>query len=539
MSMPLRNARTRAALWGGVLWLSAVGVVSAADKKVHVDVERSLNKQDEAADAAEAEVKKGARNFKAVLLLLGDKSVQVRDAVVEELVKTWSDDDLKVLEKGFKLRQPMIVEGLAEVYELKALKFGAEAIAGALNTRWPDETNTALLRALAVVGSDKQWRDIEKLYKRSKRNFRVRGECLHALASIDPKKARKMVDEAVEDKEFGVRIMALELLARSDPKAMIKTATSFIKQSDKDREDIWSFRLLFASLDNLSALRERTPHKAELKAAIEAMIARLDKARGRAQYELGVSLTAVTGMANLAPEHFAWKSWWDVKKDVWEPKDAPKKDDKTKKKKGKKDEEEKDPGERMGSVVRFHGIPIHSLRLTFCQDVSGGMKNPVGGRDSDTPAKLVISKQELEKVLTGVDEAAYVNLLYFATFYYKCAPSPVPVKKARKALIAYNKKQDIPDKRGHGRSNLYDTIAFAISQPDIDSVYLLTEGGPTEGKYLETDRFMRHLKRLNVYYRVRVYTLLMGTSRSGAKFLEEVAKSTGAKFYDLKKLKKN
>ena len=73
---------------------------------------------------------------------------------------------------------------------------------------------------------------------------------------------------------------------------------------------------------------------------------------------------------------------------------------------------------------------------------------------------------------------------------------------------------------------------------DFDTIFFLSEGGPTEGKFLRTPRFMHHLARLNVYQRVQVHCLQVTTSTFGEKFLRRLSDETGGKFYDYDTIKK-
>ncbi|MDF1660638.1 MAG: hypothetical protein P1V97_02615 [Planctomycetota bacterium] len=506
---------------------SLTNTAEAGDPNVHVDVKRSLSKQKDAADAAAKVVQQGPKSFSAIVNLLADPAAPVRDKVIAELRK-WPTENIAKLAKGLRAKNSLVIEGIAEVAGEKKVKELVPDLIKALSFKKSEDAPSAVFHALAEIGDDSAWKPVLKYYKGQKRNFRLRGDALYALSKMNANEALPLVKAALKDKLLATRVMALVILSDLDRKTAASAATTFMKGSVKERDKVWAPKLLFVALDVLTAMEKRSDLKAELSAAIDQMIVLLEKAKGREQHELGVTLRGLTGAKNLAPDHLAWKSWWSARKADWEPKDKPKKT-----KKG----EDADAG-MTGSVVRFHGIPIHSLRVAFVQDVSGGMKNPVGGRKSDTPAKLTVSKEELNKVLKLINDAAYVNLLYFATYFYKGAPKPVPIKKLRRKLMDYNNKQQIPGKSGHGRSNIFDVTRFAIAQPNIDTVYILTEGGPTEGKYVDRKRFMKHLSRINVYYRARVHTLLMGSSSDGPPFLRALAKTTGAEFYDLKKLKK-
>jgi hypothetical protein len=503
------------------------GEAKDKDGQVFVDPKRSLKKQEDAAKEAAKVVQKGPGEANAILALLTDPAAPVRDKVVSELSK-WTPDNILKLSKGLRTKNSLVIEGLSEVIEEGKVVGAVPSLLIALAYKKSEEAPVAVLRALAACADPTAYKDVAKYYKREKRNFRWRGEALRTLVKLNPGESKATLEEAFKDKLHGVRIMALVLTAELDRKAGVVKATQFLLGSLKARDKIWAPRLLFASLDTLSGLDKREDLKEELSGAIDAMIVLLQKAKGREKHELGLTLKELTGEKNLAPDALSWKTWWTARRAKWEPKDKAKK-------KSKKAAEEEKSG---ASVVRFHGIPIFSKRLTFVQDISGGMKNPIGGRGSNTLPKLTVSKTELNKVLKSLSDDAFVNLLYFASYFYKCAPKPVLAKKFRRKLMDYNNQQQIPGTKGHGRSNIYDTVHYGITQPNIDTIYVLTEGGPTEGKFVDRRRFMKHLKRINLYYRVRVHTLLMGSASDGPPFLKALAASTGGEFYDLKKLKK-
>lgn len=494
----------------------------------YVDVERSMTKQEDAAKAAAALVSEGPARAEDMLRHLAETSAYVRDRLVKTLIDDATDETLAALAKGLKTSNDLLIESLGEVYEAKASAAVRELLIKALERRkLGDDARIACLRALAAAGPDDQAvKAVAKLYKRERRSFRLKGEALRSLAILEPDKARARIDEAAADKLRGLRMMAIDLLVRREPKAGAVLAARWIAGRGKDRDKVWAPRQLFAALHALRSIEKRSALKAELGAAIEAMIGALDGALGREKTELGETLTDISGAEDLAPEAFAWKSWWEARRDSWEPKDKPKK--------GKEK-----AGEEKGvaTQVRFHGVPIDSLQVAFIQDISGGMKNPTKGRGSKSPSKLSVSKQELNQVFAKLDDAASVNVIYFASYFFACGPKPFPIKKARKKLIAFNAKQAIPTKRGHGRSNLYDSVRYALEQPNIDTIFILTEGGPSAGKIIDKGRFMKDIERLNVFYRVRIQTLLLGTSSEGASFLRALAETTEGRYHDLKKLR--
>ncbi|MFQ5653696.1 MAG: hypothetical protein ACE5GW_03065, partial [Planctomycetota bacterium] len=304
-------------------------------------------------------------------------------------------------------------------------------------------------------------------------------------------------------------------------------ATALIREPPRDRGGVWGGRLLSAALDTLRGVEGRSKLREPLVLAIDAVIARLPEAEARARRDLIEALKDVTGVRDLPDAPYAWEGWWRMQREKWQPPAG-------RARPGKKGagEDAAEEGEGRTGVVRYHGIPVDSLRVTFLMDLSGDMGRGIDGSwESEGPTRLDVSKEELDRVLRKLHERAYVNVVTFASFFYSASEAPLSLKRARGRFLDFNSKQKIPRKRGHSRGNIYDALAFTVTRPHVDTVYLLTEGAPTEGKFHDYGRFLSHFRRLNRYSRVKVYTLLMGkTGGRNRAFLQELAEGTGGSF---------
>ena len=327
-----------------------------------------------------------------------------------------------------------------------------------------------------------------------------------------------------------------------------------IKEDLSKKARGWDARILFCALDVLAGWEARSGDPALFKEAVDAEIARLAEAEGLSKYRLAQALKELTG-EELGDDAEIWRGWWQSRRDDFPIKDKVPPPAPEKKKRGKKDEPQdgdklpgegkdgaggrEETGKAARTLVRFHGIPIHSTRLLFAQDVSGGMNGPMDKDASDSPTKMAFSSGELKRVLKALDEEVWTNVCFFASEYTFTAERLFPVKRAREQLLSFvGEKAVTPSGRALGRSNLYDTLSVAFQDPEVDTVFFLSEGGPTEGQFLETDRFMEHLVRQNRYSRVQVHCLQVTTSTYGEKFLKRLSDDTGGNYYDLEFLKK-
>ena len=195
-------------------------------------------------------------------------------------------------------------------------------------------------------------------------------------------------------------------------------------------------------------------------------------------------------------------------------------------------------GSGRGSVLRYFNIPIYSKKLTFMLDLSGGMDRPLDGQGADGPPRIMIAKEELKKTVEALPGDTEVNVLFFASAYYAAAPRLVPVGKMRQKLVQYVDQQQIPTERHTNRGNIFCTLRLALTQPAIDTVFMLSEGNPTEGQYIDLKRFLRHLTILNRYCKTRIHALFIGSAKSAERYLQAVAvEGGGGKFYDVKQIR--
>jgi HEAT repeat protein len=524
-------------------WLALTGSLLAASTALagpegppYFDAGRNITEQADAARDAKRAVQAGEFDANQVLQWFVDPSGQVRDEVFKALVARNDPDLLAQIEGGLRHRDPFVAAGVAELYGECGYEAGREALERhGLGSR---EEMVALesVWALEALGSADSGDALERAHSRS-RSWRVKGDALIALATCDPDRAGPLAVEALEDRDPPVRIAALEALRRLDQHQAAEAAVAFIEDDGLGRSAAgWKNRLLFCSLDVLAGWCDRSADPELARRAVDALIERLDELEeGLPKHRVGLALGDLTNEGGMGADAEVWSGWWDARRDSFVPAD---KDPEDVVWRGSDTPSRPETGGGMTTRVRFHGIPVYSNRLIFSQDVSGGMNNPLNSDDDDSPTKMDFSKNELINVLEALKdrEDCGVNVVFFATDFYKPADQLLPLRRAHGQLTQFIRNQQTPSGRAMARSNLYDVLEFAISDPEIDTVFFLSEGGPNEGRFVDRTRLLRHLDRTNVYARVIVHCLQVSTSRSGATFLRHVAETLQGRFYDLEYL---
>jgi len=500
--------------WGVItLLFLTVTPVWAGTTPPYYDKNRSLKRQWEAANKAKKAVRDGAKPDE-VFSFLANPSAHVRDAVYKELIKSAPDGQLKSIMGGLNHSNPLVAASIAEVYTAKKFAKARPALEKMMRSHRHELVRAQCAVALAAIGDSSSMKALKKALKKD-RHYMVRGEALISLSIIDFNEARDSMENALTDKFPGTRLAALELYKKVDgAKSQTEAALTVLKAKTPKIKQ-WGNRLLFGVCELLQSIEKKGSAVTELREVIGLLIKRMEKADGRPLHEIGETLREVTGEKSLGDKAYHWKSWWEMNKGSWDPRTV------------KTGDGKKDPA----TVVRYHGVPIYSKRLGFLLDLSGGMDRPIG--NGDTARRLDFAKVELNKTLSQLPADVLSNVLFFGTTYFPFAKTAVPLKRNRGKMIDFVTKQKISKKPGMARSNMYDSMVLTLDKPEVDTMFILTEGGPTEGKYVNDRRFRKHLKRLNRYMKVKIYTLLIADSQRWEKWLRKIAEESGAKGYKI------
>ncbi len=516
--MPRTRRRTHSTLALLALFPLSIPALASieAPGPAYVDWKRGIEKQTQAASAAKKEVEAGAPAAVRALELLADTSGYVRDAVFATLLEKWPEETLLALAPGLIAGEPLIAEAVGELFGRRKPAGGVVPLVRCSLTHPFEDVRAMAVWALGEYDEAAAKQSIRSTLSRDK-HWLVRAEALVALARLEGVAAREAIDSALAEKKLlPLRIAALRALEQFDGAGAFSAALEQLAEPPKDRQQIWGPRVEIAALTTLARV-DRAGVSVEIqKSAIDALLESLDDATGRARRARFEALGAITGEA-MPFEALNWRAWWSAKRETWQPPSAgvP----------GKR------PAQSGGgtSVVSFHGIPVDSERVTFLQDLSGGMSRTLSGEQGGSgPSRLDHAKGELARVLTALDDRTWVNVITFASTYFAAHPEPQRLERARRRIVEFCQTQEIPTQPGHARGNVYDALAFSARSPFVDTIYLVSEGAPTEGKYHDYDRFLWHFERLNRWTCARVHVLLVAeTGGRNRAFVDRLAERSG------------
>ena len=325
---------------------------------------------------------------------------------------------------------------------------------------------------------------LEKERKKAQPDPHVVHELLRALGRIGGDGARPIVLAAAADADWRYRLAVAEVLL----------------DHLRDERGLDAMRKLLR--DEASIVRETAviaAGKARMEPLFDEMILLMREGNLRAKKASFEAMAATTGQDfGYAPD--LWANWWQQKKKgnvgaAGELKDR----------------------ERI-SVATYYDFKIFSDRVLFIVDVSGSMEWPQT-REGE-PNRIAVAKHELVKVIKALDEKTFFNLATFAGHVSTWnKDGEVPATEAnRKAALAWIEGALLP----RGATNTYGALTEGLERnPLVDTIYFLSDGIPSTGKYEVPEEILIKLRYANRFRRVIIHTIALAIGRPAIEKAEK------------------
>lgn len=253
------------------------------------------------------------------------------------------------------------------------------------------------------------------------------------------------------------------------------------------------------------------------KEAVTALVAGLKKNKtGRLQADIIRALEELTG-AQPGPDWKAWDGWWSVVVADFELPDR-----------SAGDAPEAGPRKPVSTQVdapTYYGSEVVSKRVAFIVDVSGSMSARVPregeevqpGQQPTGPTRLEVCQEELRKVVGALGKGAYFNLVSFHTTHqlWQQRITQIGEKSHASAMTFINAL------RPTGGTNIYDPLEAVLLDPEVDTIYLLSDGSPGSGKFVATDDICREIRKINTVRQVAIHTISIGADSQLMKRLAD------------------
>ncbi len=273
--------------------------------------------------------------------------------------------------------------------------------------------------------------------------------------------------------------LALGALAGSQDPRVVAAAAEALEEKDRAARA--------AAVEALARHRSR--------AAVAALIQGLKGERsGRLQADIARALRGLTG-ADMGESYEDWAPWWESVGEGFELPDptAP--------------PSPASPARRTRARPTYHGQEVVSTRVAFLVDISYSMVSQLRVPDSTVPlTRLEVCQRELRGVIEALDEDTAFNVVAFANRFAAWE------KRATRASDRHKEEaQAFVDRlSAAGGTNIYDPLAATLEDAEVDTIWLLSDGEPTDGAFIHDHDILREVRRLNAERRVAIHAISIG-----------------------------
>lgn len=312
--------------------------------------------------------------------------------------------------------------------------------------------------------------------------------------------AAELAKKALKDEAPAVRIAALEAMAaRKDP-ALVEFAAKALTDPG------WPARQ--AAIRVLAAAGDPK--------AIPPLVAAMQTEEGALLEDFGKALAGLTGQ-NFGHHPDVWRKWYEENKAALAEKGA--KPQATK------------PGKPLPPPVNYYGLETLSRRVLFVIDISGSMKEEIGGAAEETGVsrkdqpytgpKIEIAKRVLSEALQKLEPHVTFNIVFFnhqvQTFQDRMVAA-TPEMKGKAEL-------EVADLQPAGSTYAYGALRTAFEfagvtgtpvtgkfDPLVDTIFFLSDGAPTEDSLddpqpMPPEQILSAVREWNKVAHVKIHTI--------------------------------
>ncbi len=375
-------------------------------------------------------------------------------------------------------------------------------------------------------------------------DWRVRWKCVLAIVDRGEPDAAA-VGPLVKDREPAVRMAVIDGLRALKSKDVVAPAIAALS------DDVWQVRS--AAIAALRDVRHQD--------SFGPLVLLLQEEEGRLAEEILIALENLT-YYDAGPDPKSWLGYWESVKANWM---LPMVDMRGRRAVTGAGGEVADTGTRVAKPVEYQGIETPSRRIIFVIDVSGSMEALVIDRDRfkdggyPSMVRMDIVKTELMRTLERLESYVEFTILSFATDLRPWKKALVPATASNKTA-AINWVKSLKPLGGNedaalagvglvgaanveaGKTNTYGALMWALNVEEaglvtqgyetaVDTVFFLSDGRPTHGRYVQTDDILREVLFANELRRIVLHTIAIGDFDKS--FMRRLAEENGGLYVDL------
>lgn len=357
----------------------------------------------------------------------------------------------------------------------------------------------AAIRALALLGSDSAVTEIAKASRKMQRDLDFQREAVRALCRLNPTEALDMLMALGNHRDVSLRTLVITALAK------VGGEVSLVRRIEALSDPAWQVRS--AALRSLAG-----EHDARI---VDALLVAMEREDGALLPQVVERLIAATGV-DLGPDVLDWQKYWERERDRYDPVEIARQQQE--RKGGHTFVRKADPA--AARTPSYFGVEIVSRRIAFIVDCSGSMAQevtvPKEGGGNETMRRLDLAKSELVIAIEKLRPGTFFNLVRFDNKPVNL--NPKPVKLSSKSVK--NAKRFVQGLQPGGGTNIYDSLAEVLQAGDVDTIFFLSDGAPSMGTFVDPERILEEIQRLNQESQVTIHTIALGFTSA---FLENLA----------------
>ncbi|TDJ72014.1 MAG: hypothetical protein E2O39_07455 [Planctomycetota bacterium] len=418
-------------------------------------------------------------SWELVIRALEDSEPQVAD---EAQIALGAVTDARVLagllgREGLGARDEWVQRRVAEAFGRMSVDVDGARLARALAPREVAFSRALLwsLERLAWAGhlaGDRARivREVE-VCLRSNLDPALRASALSAVLAIDAERGAALAFEALGDRQADVRCAALLGLERLVDARTPSLARRHLADSAP--------AVRGAAIEILA----RAPTRAGLRAMVEQMA---DEPRTRLGWRMVACLQHATGMLYRYDPR-PWRLYVAGLPADWAP-GAP-----------------APPRELGNRSIALAGMPLLSDRVTFLVDFSGSLWQQ---RVGELTRKEILDAK-VRAALESLPEGTAFNLIPYTS---RPIPWQAALVEAKRSTVSAAVRF-FEDCKATGTGNVFDAVLLALSDPDVDTLVILTDGAPTGGRHWNLDLMVELLVEESRYRGVVFDSILIDASK--------------------------
>ena len=362
-------------------------------------------------------------------------------------------------------------------------------------------------------------------------NVKIKIAALEVLLSIKSKQPKRKYLKLLKHSDWRIQALAIDLLALNKDPSLIKKLSPLLR-SPSDSVKIAVIRAFL---------------NIESKNIIKILIKTLGTSEGRVKDDITDALARLTGV-DLGPFTTQWESWWATNK-----KNADIRIRTMEEFHKIKEDQIKEDEKKKTATASYHGLRVISKNCIFIVDCSESMleqyspeeeeeeeedgegddddndEEKEGEKDdeekennlkkNEVKTKMEVAKLELIKIILSLQDGTATNFVRFNSIieYWRKALHVLD-KDSRKEAAKF-----INSSTPQGLTNIYEALEFAFQDISIDTIFFLSDGLPTIGKYTNPDKIVAEIVKLNMLRKVKINTIGFGLEPKEADLLKNLA----------------